>query len=156
MKHIYFAYGSNLNKAQMKLRCPNAELVDTGIIKDYRLIFRRVADIMYDPYCDEHVEIGIWKITDQCLEALDVYEGYPSLYRRETLEAESNSGWGTWQGITYLMNSNSYALPSPDYYGAIEQGYADCDLDFSKLQQGLHDTMIDVGKQGRDIFYRYA
>lgn len=140
----------------MKIRCPKAELVDTGIIKDYRLIFRHVADIMHEPHCDEYVEVGIWRITDECLEALDIYEGYPSLYRREILEAESHRAWGTWQGITYLMNRESYAMPSPDYYGSIEQGYDDCNLDYSKLQDALHQTMIECGKQGREQFYRYA
>ena len=153
MNHIYFAYGSNLNKAQMKIRCPKAELVDTGVIKDYRLVFRNVADIFPDP--DTGVEVGIWRITDDCLEALDIYEGYPSLYRREMLEAESHREWGTWQGITYLMNRKSYALPTPDYYGAIEQGFWDCDLDYSKLQEALHDTMIECGKQDLDKF-KYA
>ena len=153
--YTYFAYGSNLNKAQMRLRCPKAELVDTGIIKDYNLVFRRVADIEYAP-CDGHdVPVGIWRITQDCLDALDIYEGYPSLYRREILEAESNRDWGTWQGITYLMNSKSYAMPSPDYYASIEQGYFDCDLELEPLQEALHNTLCEVSKSERNQWTRY-
>lgn len=36
----YIAYGSNLNRAQMALRCPDAKVVGTGEIKDYELLFR--------------------------------------------------------------------------------------------------------------------
>lgn len=34
----YIAYGSNLNRAQMALRCPDAKVVGTGEIKDYELL----------------------------------------------------------------------------------------------------------------------
>lgn len=154
--YIYFAYGSNLNKAQMRVRCPKAELVDTGVIKDYSLCFRRVADIEYNPHCDMEVPVGIWKITQDCLDALDVYEGYPSLYRREMLEAESDRAWGTWQGITYLMNSESYAMPSPDYFASIEQGYRDCDIEQARLEEALSFTLLECAKSERNQFYRYA
>ena len=33
----YIAYGSNLNRGQMALRCPDAKVVGTGEIKDYEL-----------------------------------------------------------------------------------------------------------------------
>ena len=36
----YIAYGSNLNRGQMALRCPDAKVVGTGEIKDYELLFR--------------------------------------------------------------------------------------------------------------------
>ena len=36
-RKIYFAYGSNLNRTQMKQRCPNAQFLSVGFLKDYRL-----------------------------------------------------------------------------------------------------------------------
>ena len=36
----YIAYGSNLNKAQMSIRCPEAKPVTTTTINDYQLLFR--------------------------------------------------------------------------------------------------------------------
>ena len=36
----YIAYGSNLNREQMALRCPDAKVVGIGEIKDYELLFR--------------------------------------------------------------------------------------------------------------------
>jgi len=34
----YIAYGSNLNVKQMKVRCPQSEIIGTGEIKDHELL----------------------------------------------------------------------------------------------------------------------
>ncbi len=44
-RHIYFAYGSNLNRAEMGIRCPDAEPLVPAELVDWRLTFRGVADI---------------------------------------------------------------------------------------------------------------
>ena len=40
MAKLYVAYGSNLNKEQMRYRCPTAKFVGTGIIEGYELQFK--------------------------------------------------------------------------------------------------------------------
>ena len=37
---LYVAYGSNLNKEQMKYRCPDSKVYATGVIEDYELQFK--------------------------------------------------------------------------------------------------------------------
>ena len=37
---LYIAYGSNLNLAQMKYRCPTAKFIGTGILENYELQFK--------------------------------------------------------------------------------------------------------------------
>lgn len=39
-KRYYIAYGSNLNIAQMRVRCPQARIIGTSEIKDYELLFK--------------------------------------------------------------------------------------------------------------------
>ena len=39
-KWLYIAYGSNLNLRQMAMRCPTAQLVGTGEVRDYELQFK--------------------------------------------------------------------------------------------------------------------
>ena len=63
MSKLYIAYGSNLNKDQMKLRCPNAEPLDKLILKGWKLVFKGVDDIIRDEKSE--VPIGIYKITEQ-------------------------------------------------------------------------------------------
>jgi len=132
--YIYAAYGSNLNHAQMAKRCPNAEFIGIGKIKNHRLVFRRVADIEYDR--GSSVPVGLWRITEACLKSLDAYEGYPSLYERDTFTVHKRNG-STVDAIAYYMNSVSYSSPSMSYFGAINQGYLDCGISPEALDNAL-------------------
>ena len=38
-KKYYLAYGSNLNRNQMRMRCPGAKPLGTAVIEGYRLLF---------------------------------------------------------------------------------------------------------------------
>ena len=61
----YIAYGSNLNRAQMALRCPDAKVVGTGEIKDYELLFRgnrNGAVATVEPKKGESVPVLIWRL----------------------------------------------------------------------------------------------
>ena len=60
---IYIAYGSNMNIEQMKRRCPKAIPIGKGILKDYKLVFKGVADVIKSP--GDEVPIAIWKITEE-------------------------------------------------------------------------------------------
>lgn len=132
--YIYAAYGSNLNHAQMAKRCPNAEFIGIGKIKNHRLVFRRVADIEYDR--GSSVPVGLWRITEACLKSLDAYEGYPSLYERDTFTVHKRNG-STMDAIAYYMNSVDYGSPSITYFGAINQGYQDCGIAPEALDKAL-------------------
>ena len=39
-KRYYIAYGSNLNVQQMRMRCPNASILGTAVLKDWELLFK--------------------------------------------------------------------------------------------------------------------
>ena len=39
-KRYYIAYGSNLNVAQMRRRCPAARIVGTAVLYGWRLLFK--------------------------------------------------------------------------------------------------------------------
>ena len=77
----YFAYGSNLNLKQMKIRCPEFKHVKNITLDGYRLIFRSVADIEKDP--NSKVEGVIFMISKQDERNLDKHEGVPNIYRKE-------------------------------------------------------------------------
>ena len=101
-KKKYVAYGSNLNVCQMARRCPNATVFGIGKIRDYQLTFRGVATIV--PEQGRVVPVGVWEIDEKDEKALDIYEGYPSFYRKETIPVEMANG-ETIDGMVYIMNS---------------------------------------------------
>ena len=90
---LYIAYGSNLNLEQMKRRCPTAEVVGTAELKNWRLRFRggshsAVATIEREQGFT--VPVLIWRIQPEDEVALNRYEGFPFLYRKETLRLTVN------------------------------------------------------------------
>lgn len=98
----YIAYGSNLNRGQMALRCPDAKVVGTGEIKDYELLFRgnrNGAVATVEPKKGESVPVLIWEISPRDEFNLDRYEGYPRLYGKEMLEVEMDGKRGENDGI---------------------------------------------------------
>ncbi|MBM32190.1 MAG: hypothetical protein CL764_04935 [Chloroflexi bacterium] len=83
-KTLYFAYGSNLHLEQMKNRCPDSEVFMCFILKNFKLIFRTVADIEKD--VGSQVNGVIFKISQKDETSLDRYEGVPTLYKKNYFE----------------------------------------------------------------------
>jgi len=133
---LYVAYGSNLNLAQMAKRCPSAKVVGCGVLKDYQLTFRRVATI--EPQIGAEIPVGVWEITPSDERKLDIYEGYPSYYRKEMVTV--NLPNRTVDAMVYIMNGGEPQLPPDGYYRTIEEGYNDVGLDIKFLQAALDDT----------------
>lgn len=133
---LYVAYGSNLNLAQMARRCPRAKVVGCGVLNDYQLTFRRVATI--EPEKEAITPVGVWEITPIDERSLDIYEGYPSYYRKETVKVELPDR--TVEAMVYIMNDGKPQLPPDGYYKVIEDGYRDVGLDLKYLQGALDDT----------------
>jgi gamma-glutamylcyclotransferase len=71
----YFAYGSNLNIAQMKERCPGHRIIGQAILADYQFIFtsRGYASIVPKPY--EQVPGVVYWISHADEKTLDRNEG---------------------------------------------------------------------------------
>ena len=132
VEEYYFAYGSNLNVPQMSVRCPNAEPVANAKLKDWGLVFRGVADVV--PMDGKTVYGVIWKITDQCLRALDRYEGYPTMYDRKVVDVQLEDG-STVKAITYYMvNDRSLYPPMGGYYECIVEGFEHFGLPLEQLK----------------------
>jgi gamma-glutamylcyclotransferase (GGCT)/AIG2-like uncharacterized protein YtfP len=143
MKKVYLAYGSNLNLEQMGFRCPDAGVIGTTTLKDYRLIFRGnrqngVATI--ERKKDSSVPVLLWGITEQCEKSLDRYEGYPRLYRKKKLTVSLDGE--DVEAMAYIMNEGPpLAMPNAYYYATILEGYRDCGFDEACLKQAVMYSM---------------
>lgn len=120
--HLYLAYGSNLNFDQMSRRCPDATPIDYFMLRNWKLVFRGVADI--EPARGETVACGLWWISEADEAKLDLYEGVRSgLYRKEYLPITTFRGQTCI--LVYVMNSDGIFPPSKYYLEGIEEGYED-------------------------------
>jgi gamma-glutamylcyclotransferase (GGCT)/AIG2-like uncharacterized protein YtfP len=139
---LYLAYGSNLNLEQMANRCPTAKVVGASKIKGYRLLFRgshagAVATI--EPFKGESVPVLVWDITPGDEAALDRYEGWPFLYRKETIKVRLNGK--TVQAMVYIMNEGRpLGQPSCYYYSTILDGYKSAGFDVEILRKAVADS----------------
>ncbi len=86
---IYFAYGSNLSSDNMHSRCgSDIEALGPAKLLDYDLTFDKRGYANIIPYPGKYVWGLLWRIDENCLKALDIYEGYPTLYGRQTVTVE--------------------------------------------------------------------
>ena len=137
---FYIAYGSNLNVSQMAVRCPGARIVDTGIIKNYRLVYRGSKTGAYAtvvPAKGATTPVAIWEINDNHEVALDRYEGFPSFYYKKDLTVHLDRGRKI-KAMAYVMRDDAKpGYPSDFYVNVCLQGYRDCGLDEKKLWESI-------------------
>ena len=131
MKKYYVAYGSNLNKSQMKRRCPNAIPVTSGVLKDYELIFKGSKSGSYatiEPKKGASVPVGVWFIDGTDEYRLDQYEGYPFFYYKTNVDVETE--YGTIEAMVYITHEDRpYGVPTDAYVDVCLAGYDDFGLD---------------------------
>jgi len=145
---LYIAYGSNLNLEQMANRCPTAKVVGASKINNYRLLFRgshagAVATI--EPYKGGSVPVLVWEITPADETALDRYEGWPFLYRKETLKIRLDKKYVT--AMVYIMNEGRpLGQPSCYYYSTILEGYKSADFNVDILRNAVSDSAEEDGE----------
>lgn len=140
MKKYYIAYGSNLNKAQMAYRCPDAKVVSKGYLKDYELFYAGSKSGNYATIRKKAgavTPIGIWEISPADERNLDRYEGYPVFYKKETLILRTD-GEADIEAIVYIMREDAIeGLPTAWYVNVVRQGYRDFGLNEKYITESL-------------------
>ena len=136
-ERLYIAYGSNLNLPQMERRCPTAKVVGPSEINNYELLFRGVATV--EPKEGASVPVLLWKIEALDEAALDRYEGWPHLYRKEMMDVELEGK--SVSAMVYVMNDvRFFGMPLKSYYKVIEEGYQTAGFDTAVLEHALERT----------------
>ena len=141
---MYFAYGSNINLDQMAYRCPAAQVVGPVVLEGYELLFRGNASgngvATIKPKEGQQVHGLLWRITPGCERSLDLYEGYPHLYRKENLSVTMDGG--ERDIMAYVMTGErEYGVPARSYYETIARGYADAGFDIGVLNEAVQESV---------------
>ena len=159
----YLAYGSNLNRAQMAVRCPDAVPAAAATIPNHRLLFRR-GFLTIEPYQGMEVPVVAWKISDQDERNLDRYEGFPRFYRKKFFPIMLNGyrdmdAYRTGQkaveekiaeAMVYIMNDGFPAQqPTRTYLETVRNGYNDFGMDLTPLMNALVDTYDEERLEAR-------
>lgn len=141
-RRLYVAYGSNLNLEQMAHRCPTAKVVGAATLRGWRLMFRggqgSVATV--ERAKGRSVPVLVWEIQPQDELALDRYEGWPHLYRKEAVRVRVNGQ--RVRAMIYIMNEQGhpYGLPSRCYLNTILEGYKSAGFDTDTLYTAVRQS----------------
>lgn len=155
-KRYYLAYGSNLNLRQMSYRCPDAEVVGTAEIKNYRLLFKGSKTGSYltiERMMGACVPVAVWAVSD-CDEAnLDTYEGCPSFYYKKTMTLPIKWKDGTIKTLetfVYIMHEDRpFGIPTECYVNACEEGYREFKFDTAILYKAYEVSRREAWHGGK-------
>lgn len=126
---IYVAYGSNMDEKQMLHRCPLAKKMGSFYLPDYKLVFRGTADIQ--SCSGAKAPVVLWKITERCEKSLDMYEGFPQIYKKVFWVADGETY------LAYTMNRKGYAPPVKQYYEKIKRAYKAAEFETEHLENAV-------------------
>ncbi|MDR1917861.1 MAG: gamma-glutamylcyclotransferase [Christensenellaceae bacterium] len=130
---LYVAYGSNLDLARMKARCPSAKVVTTGYLEDTALDFRYYADIIPAENGDI-CPVAVYDIAESDWKKLDEAEDCPNDYiKKNVCVLNRDPAKPPTLGIAYVMRDEyrnrlkerENYMPSIEYLSHITRGYID-------------------------------
>ena len=129
----YFSYPSNLHHNHMKRRCPKSLYINKHILKNYQLTFiikYGSADI--EKIISKHVYWDLYVISKVAEKRLDVYEEYPTLYKKMYFKFINK------KVMTYIMPKKIKLVPpTAKYLNTIKQGYTDRKLNMTSKSAAL-------------------
>jgi gamma-glutamylcyclotransferase (GGCT)/AIG2-like uncharacterized protein YtfP len=124
---LYFAYGSNMSRGPMRVRCPTAKEAGVAILRDYRFVIMANGYASVVPAAGQDVHGLVWRIGPQDLAALDDYEDVAGgLYRHATLPVLQD-GRPT-DALVYLGCEAREGRPSAAYMALVVEAARECGL----------------------------
>lgn len=135
----YFAYGSNMSRAQMKSRARTVGEERLARLENHQVVFNKkarggTATANIRPAAGNTVHGVLYRIPESAFKGLDRYEGVPEHYRRVEVNVIDCSGQKVAAQV-YMATKveNKRLRPAPYYLRTILDG---------ALEHGLPDSYI--------------
>lgn len=135
MELKYLAYGANMDAEMMKCRCPDAKFLGTGVLKDWRLMFKGKPPSSYgtiEEWEGFSVPYVLWEISAADERNLNHYEGYPKHYLKGTVAVEFN-GETVWAMYYFKPEDQPVGAPCDHYVAVLWGAYEKFGFDLSIL-----------------------
>lgn len=111
---LYFAYGSNLDGAAMRRRCPGVRVVGTAVLEGYRFFVGLDGWGSVMPAAGHAVHGVLWRLTVRDRAALNAYELLDKgLYDVRTMPVRVEAR--RRPAMTYLLRRRVAGRPRPGY-----------------------------------------
>jgi hypothetical protein len=124
---LYFAYGSNMSRALMRIHCATAEAVGRAALAGWRFIITRDGVGSIVPRRGAVLEGVLWRLSPRDLAALNAYEGVDfGLYVRRTLVVRAGSR--RLPALIYISPRRGIGRPRPGYIALVVEAAREWDL----------------------------
>jgi gamma-glutamylcyclotransferase (GGCT)/AIG2-like uncharacterized protein YtfP len=136
---LYFAYASNMHRAQMQRWCPASRFLGPASLAGFRFVYDgfsvtwdgAVANIVKS---DAETVWGVlYEVTERDRLTLDSFEGYPRDYEHRDVDVRDRDG-NVRRAMTYFRTGRPLGPPHPDYERIVIDG---------AKESGLPDDYID-------------
>jgi len=136
----YFAYASNMSRAQMKSRAGEIFEEHVAKLENYKLVFNKKArggsaTANIRPAPGLAVEGVLYKINEAAFRALDRFEGAPQHYRRIEINVTSGNGQKLAAQAFIATKVDKGLRPAPHYLKTILDGAREHGLPEDYLQK---------------------
>jgi gamma-glutamylcyclotransferase len=129
----YFAYGGNMNRAQMLSRAGKILEEHAASVPNYEIRFNKkvrggTAGANIQPASGKTVHGVLYRIEESALRSMDRYEGAPDHYRRIEVRVTPESGAPVPAQVYIASKVEKGLRPSAPYLQAILDGAGEHDL----------------------------
>lgn len=124
---LYFAYGSNLDRALMRANCPSAKPLGVAILENHRFIIAACGYASVQSRTGSTVHGVMWQVTPRDEDALDRYESIATgLYDRATLPVRMQGS--RKNALVYIACARGLGRPKPGYIERVVAAARDWEL----------------------------
>ena len=124
---LYFAYGSNMQRAAMQARCPAARIVGPAVLDGYRFFVGVDGWGSVKPAPGSKVHGLLWKLTPRDIAALHAYELlHAGLYDVRHIGVRKGARLVT--AMIYVLRRRAEGRPKPGYVEMIAAAARDWKL----------------------------
>lgn len=129
---LYFAYGSNLDLARIKSRCPDSSFREVALLEGYQLCFPLLSEgsgvASIRSFANSIIYGAIYNVSHDDIAKLNTYEGYEingtqNVYNQIRLRVRTLSGEEV-ECLSYvaICDHADYNVPTEQYLGYIVGG----------------------------------
>jgi hypothetical protein len=130
---LHFAYGSNMSRALMGIRCPGASALGIATLTGWRFVITTdgVGSIARRPGAFVHGVL--WRLGPRDLTAINAYESLDSgLYVRRILPVRCGQRLGL--ALLYIARKRGEGSPRPGYISVVVEAAREWDLPKSYIR----------------------
>lgn len=118
---LYFAYGSNMSRSQMAIRCPRSQPRGVALLRGWRFLINRRGFATIVPDSASFVYGILWDVPADDLRSLDEKEGVKfGTYRRD--EVDLDVAGERLAAQTYIARDDVSGEPMPGYLERVIEG----------------------------------